>query len=158
MGPGTGRLLIGAGIAAGATLVVDQATKAAARRELRPYEERALAFDGQVAVSNVPNYGSAYGLVPRMPAAVPALATAALATGFVLAGQRLGAHPLAVGIGAGLMVGGGIGNVLDRARQGYVTDVVTTGDAFGHYNLADVAITAGAITASAAVAAMLLRR
>ena len=143
-------MLVAAGIAAGATLAVDQVTKAAARARFEPGEIEPVALDGDVAIGHVQNHGSAYGLVGRMPAWVPAVATGLIGGGVLAFGGKTG-HPLAAGIGAGLVIGGGLGNVIDRVHQGHVTDLLHTGDLFGYYNVADVAINAGLATAAGAL-------
>jgi len=45
-------------------------------------------------------------------------------------------------IGFGLIVGGGIANVIDRIRDGYVTDMIQIGS-FPIFNIADVCINIG---------------
>jgi signal peptidase II len=52
-------------------------------------------------------------------------------------------------IGFGLMVGGGVGNLVDRARLGSVTDYIRDGDRA--FNLADLAIFVGGILVLAAL-------
>jgi signal peptidase II len=44
-------------------------------------------------------------------------------------------------IGFGLLAGGGVGNLVDRARHGFVTDYIRDGE--WAFNLADVAIFVG---------------
>lgn len=147
-------MLVAAGITAGVTLAVDQVVKTVTRKELRRYEVRDLAFDGQIAVGNISNYGSAYGIVGKMPAWAPAVATAAIGGG-MLAFARGARHPIVAGVGAGLVIGGGIGNVIDRAHQGYITDMLHTSDLFGFYNIADIAIMGGL---AVGIGAMLIAR
>jgi signal peptidase II len=142
MGDATTRLLVGAGIAAAATLAVDQVTKAVTRATIEPNETRDLALGGAIGVGHVRNYGSAYGIIGEMPAWIPAVGSLAIG-GALLAMGRTSRMPLVAGVGAGLVVGGGLGNVIDRVHQGHVTDMLHTTDAFGYYNVADVAINAG---------------
>jgi signal peptidase II len=52
-------------------------------------------------------------------------------------------HTLILLVGFGLVVGGGIGNLVDRARLGGVTDFIRNGDRA--FNLADLAIFAGGL-------------
>lgn len=158
MGPGTGRVLLAAGIAAGATLAVDQATKAMTRSSMEPNETRDLAFDGAVGIGHIENHGSAYGLVSDMPTWVPAVGTAviggtllAVAARFGSSGAQAPMTTMAAGIGAGLVIGGGLGNVIDRVHQGHVTDMLHTTDLFGYYNVADVAINAGLVAGVGAI-------
>ena len=135
-------MLVAAGVAAAATLVVDQATKAIARDAIEPGAIRDVALDGTIGVGHIQNEGSAYGLIGDMPTWVPAVGTAVIGGG-LLALNRGSKIPVAAGIGAGLVIGGGLGNVIDRVHQGHVTDFLHTGDAFGYYNAADVALNAG---------------
>ena len=148
--PGTGRMLAIAGGTAAATILVDQLTKGAAREAFAPGETRDLAFDGEVSVGHVRNFGSSYGIVGEMPVWVPALATGLLGAGLLAFGRGSKA-PTTAGIGAGLVIGGGIGNVIDRARQGHVTDFMHTSDLFNSSNVADVAVVGGLATAGAAL-------
>lgn len=151
-------MLVAAGIAAGATLAVDQVTKAMARRAFEPDETRDLAFDGAIGVGHIENHGSAYGLVPNMPTWVPAVGTAVIGGALLAVGSRIGGGggpatmtSMAAGIGAGLVIGGGLGNVIDRAHQGHVTDMIHTTDLFGYYNVADIAINAGLVAGVGAI-------
>lgn len=139
---GTGRMLVAAGVAAAATVAVDQATKAIARGTLERGRIHDLAAGGQVAVGHIQNRGSAYGLIDHLPAWAPAIGTAVVGGAF-LALNRGTTRPVLAGIGAGLVIGGGLGNVIDRVHQGHVTDFIHTTDAFGFYNGADVALNAG---------------
>lgn len=143
-------MLAAAGVAAAATVGVDQATKLVARRSLEPGEVRELALEGTVSFGHIQNRGSSFGLVDELPAWIPAVATGVIGAGLV-AINRGSSRPVLAGVGAGLVVGGGAGNVIDRVRQGHVTDFAHTTDAFGFYNAADVALNAGLIASAAAL-------
>ncbi|MCW2921448.1 MAG: lipoprotein signal peptidase [Thermoleophilia bacterium] len=150
-------MLVAAGIAAGATLALDQVTKAMTRTAMEPNETRDLALGGQVGIGHIQNFGSAYGLVPNMPTWVPAVGTAVIGGALLAVGARHGAGSrgafttMAAGIGAGLVIGGGLGNVIDRAHQGHVTDMLHTTDMFGYYNVADIAVNAGLVAGVGAI-------
>ncbi len=154
-------MLVAAGIAAGATLAVDQVTKAMTRSAMEPNETRDIALDGQVGIGHIQNFGSAYGLVPNMPTWVPAVGTAVIGGALLAAGARFGGGAaasghgamttMAAGIGAGLVIGGGLGNVIDRVHQGHVTDMIHTTDMFGYYNVADIAVNAGLVAGVGAI-------
>lgn len=150
-------MLVTAGIAAGSTLAVDQVTKAMARSAFEPDETRDLAAGGAIGIGHVENHGSAYGIIPVMPTWAPAVGTA-MVGGTLLAvaarhagGGRASMTTMAAGIGAGLVIGGGLGNVIDRVHQGHVTDMLHTTDLFGYYNVADVAINAGLVAGVGAI-------
>lgn len=143
-------MLVAAGVAAAATVAVDQATKAMARRSMDPGEVHDIAFGGNVAVGHIQNRGSSYGLIGELPTWVPAVATAVIGAG-LLAINHGTSRPVLAGVGAGLVIGGGAGNVIDRLHQGHVTDFAHTAEAFGFYNGADVAINLGLVAAGAAL-------
>lgn len=89
------------------------------------------------------NRGVAFGLMSGV--SIAALLVAAAAILIALAGfLYLWRGNLLVGIGGGLVIGGALGNILDRARLGYVRDFVAVGP-WPSFNVADSAITCGAI-------------
>lgn len=124
-----------------AVLVLDQASKAVIRATLEP-RERIDVFPG-FQISRVANEGIAFGLFPGRQAIVAVLTVVALcAIAIALAG--LVARNATVAAGAGLLVGGSLGNLIDRLALGAVVDFID----FTHwpaFNLADCAITVGAV-------------
>ena len=143
-------MLIAAGVAAAATIAVDQATKALVRGSMEPGEMHRADQRGTFSIGHVRNLGGGYGIIGQMPMWAPVLGTAVIG-GAMLALNRGSGHPLLAGIGAGMVIGGGIGNTIDRLHQGHVTDFIHTTDAFGYYNVADIGITAGLGTAGLAL-------
>jgi signal peptidase II len=135
-------MLVAAGVAAAATIAVDQVTKAVVRGTMAPGEIHRADLHGRFAVGHVQNHGGGYGIIGELPPWAPAVGTAVIG-GALLAFNRGAKHPALAGIGAGLLIGGGIGNVIDRLHQGHVTDFIHTTDAFAYYNVADIGITAG---------------
>jgi signal peptidase II len=133
-----------AALAAGATglgvIALDQLTKAVVRAEIPRGErhELILGFD----LVHVRNTGVAFGLLADGGALLlvgTALALLALIVFFVLHSGR----PL-VWLPTGLLLGGAIGNLIDRGHQGHVTDFVKFPH-FPAFNVADIAITFGVI-------------
>jgi signal peptidase II len=135
-------MLVAAGVAAAATVAVDQATKALVRGSMEPGDMMRADQHGTFSIGHVQNNGGGYGIIGDMPMWAPLLGTAVIG-GALLAVNRGSGHPLLAGIGAGMVIGGGIGNTIDRVHQGHVTDFIHTTDAFGYYNGADIGITAG---------------
>ena len=92
------------------------------------------------------NPGAAFGL--RLPPIVFPIVTLVL-IGIIGRALSEGQHPLAV-VAQGLVVGGAIGNIIDRLARpgdgslvgGFVVDFVAWG-AFPRFNVADAAITVG---------------
>ena len=99
---------------------------------------------GVIALSPARNTGMAFGLLTGNTGVVLLLSAAVIALCiFCLRGVRLrGLAPVAVS----MIVGGAIGNMIDRVTLGYVTDMFEL--LFVHFyvfNLADVCIVAGAV-------------
>lgn len=129
------------GVIALAVLVADQVSKAIIRATLAPLEMHQV-FPG-FHISRVANDGIAFGLFPGRQTAVAVLTLLALSA-IALALAGLVARNATVATGAGLLVGGSLGNLIDRVARGAVTDFID----FSHYpafNLADCAITVGAV-------------
>ena len=90
------------------------------------------------------NHGVAFGLQPGSNVLVTiliAIALAALLAYFVRhRSERLMWLP------TGMLLGGAIGNVIDRARGGGVTDFIKLPLGWPPFNLADASITLGVVT------------
>lgn len=128
----------------------DQASKVWAVRNLPPYEPRELV-DGLFGLVHVRNTGVAFSLLSNLdhrwvhPFLI--LATV-LAMGAVLAYIAYLPCRGAAPVGLGLILGGAIGNLIDRARLGYVVDFLDLYWRDHHwpaFNVADVGITAGVV-------------
>jgi signal peptidase II len=121
-------------------VAVDQASKALVEGavERGEHESLVLGFD----LVNVKNEGIAFGFLGDGGALVLVITLVALAlvvAWFVLAPARGG-----VWIAVGLLVGGALGNLIDRVTEDGVTDFIDP-PLWPAFNLADVAITAGVI-------------
>jgi signal peptidase II len=122
-------------------VALDQLAKHAVRASIVPGEERGV-LPG-VALVNTRNRGVAFGFLPGDPVAVTmviVLALAALLVYFALHTSR----PL-IWLPTGMLLGGALGNIVDRLRAGYVTDFVKLPLDWPPFNLADVSITLGVI-------------
>jgi signal peptidase II len=136
---------------AGAVVVLDQITKAIALERLAPGLP-VTVFDGWLSLTLVMNPGLAFGLLGTMPPAwrwvVAALSVVAL---LVLA--RVALRVLPTGgwpgrLAIGLIFGGAVGNLIDRARFGAVVDFVDVhwrGWHWPAFNVADSAISVGVV-------------
>jgi len=129
-----------AGALGGTVLVLDQVVKAVIESELVPGEQIDLL--GPVGLTLAHNEGVAFGLAGG--GALPLVAFALLALGFV--GYVFGRNATVrrLWVAAGLVGGGALGNLVDRLRIGEVTDYVEVGS-WPPFNFADVAITAGVV-------------
>jgi len=134
-------------LAALVALVVDQATKAWALGALWPPYSEGIALLPMLNLRLGFNTGVTFGMFRESAAeaiwllvAITSAITAFL--GWWLWRSRLRAEA----VGLGLVIGGALGNVLDRVRQGAVTDFVDAHYGGWHwptFNLADVSIVCG---------------
>jgi signal peptidase II len=148
------RLMIPAIIAA-VVLIADQLTKAwVLRRWPLPYTGEIEIIPGWLGLTYIRNEGVAFGLFQGMPQffTVTSLIIVAVAIWMYLRHVPEGSGGLALCLG--LIVGGAIGNVIDRLRFGYVVDFIKTFDGrFPIFNIADSSIVIGVV-----VMALLLMR
>ncbi len=135
-----GRTSLAAAGTAVVVVVLDQLAKALVRGGLELGERQDLVAG--VRLVNVRNSGIAFGFLSGGGALLvvgTAIALLALVFFFVThTGRRL------VWLPTGLMIGGAIGNLIDRARDGSVTDFVKF-PYFPAFNVADMAITVGVV-------------
>ncbi|MDD5762648.1 MAG: signal peptidase II [bacterium] len=126
----------------------DQASKVWAVRSLSLYEPREIV-QGFFGLVHVRNTGVAFSMLSSLdhrwvhPFLI--LATV-LAMGAVLAYIAYLPCKGAAPVGLGLILGGAIGNLIDRARLGYVVDFLDLywrGYHWPTFNVADVGITVG---------------
>lgn len=126
---------------AAAVLALDQLTKAIVRASLERGEHVDLILG--LDVRHVHNTGVAFGFLAgggTVLTVVTLVALLALAVFFVTHARR----PYAW-LPSGLLLGGALGNLLDRVRQGWVTDFIDF-PWWPAFNVADIAITFGVIS------------
>lgn len=126
---------------AGVVFAGDQLAKSAARGALAANTPIPLVGNW-VQLTLVHNVDSAFGLISSgwVLIGIGAAVCAAI-LGYVTAGRGLEAAP-GRAVALGLVLGGSLGNLLDRIRTGGVTDFIDL-RVWPVFNLADVAITAG---------------
>jgi signal peptidase II len=127
--------------ACGIVVAIDQGTKALARSLVDPGDRtEVLPF---LAFQNVRNKGVAFGLGGDISAVVIGLTIVVLLGLLVFLASR-GRSGWLVWLPAALLIGGALGNLADRVRDGAVTDFIDL-PLWPVFNLADVAIVAGVI-------------
>ncbi len=141
------------GAAAGivvAIVLLDQWTKSLVEEHVRLYDSVPV-IEGFLDLIHVRNTGVAFGFlntldIPYKAGLTTAIALAALvAIGFFA--TQLSPQEKLARLGLTFVVGGAIGNLIDRATAGYVVDFVDVywgGWHFWAFNVADAAITVGA--------------
>lgn len=125
--------------AAALVVVLDQSSKAWALKQLTAGSTRTL-LPGLLELQLTQNSGAAFSLLTGHPEFL-GLVSLLVAIGAIFWIQRQALMPLARCLGAGLLLGGAIGNGLDRWRLGAVVDFLALVPvAFPVFNLADVSI------------------
>ena len=130
-----------AGLVIGVVLVLDQVTKALVRSGVdRGSEDPILPG---LKLVYVRNEGVAFGIAAGGKTLVIALIALAL-LGLTIYFARHASKPL-IWLPTGLLIGGALGNIIDRVRDGAVTDFLKI-PAWPAFNIADIAITFGVLT------------
>ena len=137
---------------ASAVVAIDQFTKEAVRVAFDPGE--GVHAWGTYWIQHFQNSGVAGGGLEGRALPLAVLSMLAVVLLYEFLAQRSGAR-LTLALGFGLLVGGGLGNLVDRWRLGWVTDFIRNGERA--FNLADVAIFAGGLIVLAALVATLVR-
>ena len=128
-------------IVAALVVAVDQLTKSIVRSSLAPGESRHV-IAGLLDITNTHNRGVAFGALAgggAIVAALTGLALAALVVYFVLR-----ARTPYLWLPVGLLLGGALGNLADRARMGSVTDFIDP-ILWPAFNVADSCIVIGVL-------------
>lgn len=130
-----------AALVAATTVAADQAVKALVRSTIERGDEVDLFLGIQLV--NVRNRGIAFGLFSDGGVLLVLFAIAALGALLVFFARHRD-RPL-VWLPTGLLIGGATGNLIDRTREGAVTDFIDL-PLWPAFNIADVAITFGVLT------------
>jgi len=125
---------------AAVVIVLDQLSKAIIRSSLAYGDQRHVLPGLQLVRAT--NSGVAFSLFAGSAVAVTLIAFVVLAVVLALF-ERYRAVPL-LWLPTGMIVGGALGNLIDRVRLGAVTDFIKLPD-WPAFNLADSAITLGVV-------------
>jgi signal peptidase II len=128
-------------IVAAGVVALDQATKALVRATVDEGER--IAVVPGVAIVHTRNTGVAFGALSGGGAVVTVVVALALALLLVYFATHV-RRPL-FWLPTGMLLGGAIGNVIDRVRGGGVTDFVQLPLSFPAFNVADMSITFGVL-------------
>jgi signal peptidase II len=135
-----------------AIVLADQLTKSAALSQLS--QGTAVQVLPSFNLTLGFNEGASFGMMGGVMAGKPLLMTALTgALTLILAIMAFRAQHALERAGFGLVVGGALGNIIDRVRQGAVTDFLDLYWRDWHwptFNVADIAITLGAVLILAA--------
>lgn len=132
-------------------IAADQIVKAIVRTVVPLYESRPL-IAGLVDLVHVRNEGVAFGLLNNLDLRYKWVLTTALAltalAGIGYYARHIRQEERLARLGLSMILGGAIGNLIDRVYAGYVLDFVDVywgGWHFWAFNVADASITIGAI-------------
>jgi signal peptidase II len=130
-----------AALVAAAAVAADQATKALVRTTIERGDQVDLILG--IHLVNVRNRGIAFGMFSGGGVVLVLFALAALVALLVFFARHRD-RPL-VWLPTGLLIGGATGNLIDRTREGGVTDFIDL-PAWPAFNVADMCITFGVLT------------
>ena len=126
-------------------LVLDQWLKLWITANL-PLGESMPLFPGFVELLTVHNYGAAWSSFSGQRFLLLGVTSVIVAAVVILLARRIVRHPLGVAACC-LVVSGGIGNLIDRLRLGYVVDMFhfEFWPTYPVFNVADICVVCGAI-------------
>jgi len=104
---------------------------------------------GIVELTRVHNYGAAWSSFSGQKWMLLGVSGIIVAVMAVLLAKRVVRHPLGVA-GCMLVISGGVGNLIDRARLGYVVDMFhfEFWPSYPVFNVADICVVCGAVIAA----------
>ena len=132
---------------AAAGLALDQWLKAYVTANI-PLGQAQPLVPGLVELRTVHNYGAAWSSFSGQRWLLVAVTCCIVAAVAVLLARRVVRHPLGVAA-CTMIISGGIGNIVDRVRLGYVVDMFNL--LFMEYpvfNVADICVVCGAVMAA----------
>jgi len=132
-----------------AVLVLDQASKSVISSQMA-LGQSSPVVPGLLSITLVHNTGMAFGIlsaqtIPFKTVLVTLLSLAAL-TAVAIYALKTPAHQTLTRWGLAFVLGGAVGNIVDRVRLGYVVDFVDVfyrGSHWPAFNIADTAICTG---------------
>ena len=141
------RFLLGA---AGLALVLDVASKMWVRANLPSVGSTAPLVPGWIHLQHVQNHGAAWSVMAGQTTFL-ILFTLAVIVLLAVSAKEIARQGALSATAFGLILGGALGNFLDRATQGYVTDYfdldtpIAWLQTFPVFNVADSALTVGVV-------------
>lgn len=123
------------------TFLADQVSKSAVR-DLLPLGSSVPVLPNVLHITHTQNPGAAFGLLPN--ATMLLIVIALFVSAIFLWLGRQGFDRRRVAIATGMMLGGAVGNLIDRIRFGAVTDFIDL-KVWPIFNIADTALTIGAM-------------
>lgn len=127
-------------------IVLDQVSKAWILRALGPNEGTSVPLLGSwLSLTYIKNNGVAFGMFQGIPHFFTITSIVISIGALLFYRYQLPNNRPWIQVSVGMIVGGAIGNIIDRLRYGYVVDFVHVSWFPGIFNLADSAITVGVL-------------
>ena len=126
-----------------AIVCVDQLTKSLVAASLGPFApaSRVDLVGGWLAIEYAENRGAAFGLFGDVSSLLPLIGIAIVVALLVHYASET-SPSIVETLAMGAVIGGAIGNLIDRLRLGYVVDFIAAGP-WPNFNFADSAVTVG---------------
>jgi len=128
-----------------AVILLDQVSKQLVVKHLAWFESRPLLPN--LNLVHMKNKGAAFSMMSEMPPAFFVILGVLVSIGILVWMRRNPATQRLVAVALALILGGALGNVIDRATRGHVVDFVDFYVGTWHFaafNVADIAISFGA--------------
>lgn len=122
-------------------VLADQITKQLVRSSMELYQTIPL-IDRLLELTYIHNYGAAFSILQNKQAFLIAFTGLAMTAIAIYVARERKKLPGAEIAALGLIVGGGLGNLIDRVAQGYVVDFLNI-HILPVFNVADMAVCAG---------------
>ena len=125
-----------------AVIALDQLTKSLATEHLKPIDTYPIIPDA-LHLTYVTNYGAAFGMLADHRWVFLVISTVAIVLMAAYLYYKRDEHPL-LGVAISFIIGGGVGNMIDRTLMGYVVDFVDFRLInFAVFNVADIFVCVG---------------
>ncbi|HEU5098444.1 MAG TPA: signal peptidase II [Roseiflexaceae bacterium] len=129
-----------------AVIALDQVSKAWILRTLGPQQGTSIPVLGSwLSLTYIKNNGVAFGMFQGIPHFFTLTSIVISIGALIFYRYQLPNNRRWIQVSVGMIVGGAIGNIIDRLRYGHVVDFVHVSWFPGIFNLADSAITVGVL-------------
>lgn len=104
--------------------------------------EKITIFPGILDITHIRNFGAAYNLFSQMPLLLIIMPASIMLAGLVYIGYTRKRNNFLLLVAIAMVIGGGLGNLIDRIIKGYVVDFLDI-HIIPIFNVADIFICTG---------------
>jgi len=128
-----------------AVIILDQATKSLIRANL-DLNQSITVIGGVLNLTYIKNFGAAFSILQNRQVFLVAFTAAVSSIIFILLVRNIRKAHWTMLLSLSLIIGGGVGNMIDRIRTGFVVDFLEIRlFSFPVFNVADMAVVGGSI-------------